>query len=62
MTEQQESLPALGQPAEQPEPDGDHDFAGEHDATVVEKDILTDGGGEAESPHGWSGMEHTDTP
>ena len=36
MTDRNEGLPALGTPDEEPVPDGDGDFAGEHDATVVD--------------------------
>ncbi|GAA0797330.1 hypothetical protein [Spirilliplanes yamanashiensis] len=57
-----EKLEALGQPVEEPSPEGEHDFAGEHDATVVDKDVLDgDADGESESPRGWSGMDHDDT-
>jgi hypothetical protein len=59
MSQREERLPALGQPVEQPEPEGDNDFAGEHDATVVDQEITAGKGrGEEESPHGWSGMDN----
>jgi hypothetical protein len=56
----QERLPALGQPVEEPTPEGEHDFAGEHDSTAVDRDIVAgrDGSTEEESPEGWSGLEH----
>ena len=63
MNQREERLPALGQPVEEPTPEGDDDFAGEHDATAVDKKITAGGGpGEAESPHGWSGMDHDGPP
>ena len=63
MPHHQEKLPALGQPAEQPEPDGDTDFAGEHDSTTVSDDVMTDrSDGEPESPGGWSGLEREGPP
>lgn len=63
MPQDQERLPALGQPAEQPEPDGDHDFAGEHDSTAVSDDVITGGSaGETESPAGWSGLDREGPP
>ena len=52
-----EKLEALGQPVEEPSPEGEHDFAGEHDSTAVDKDVLGDDTGESESPRGWSGMD-----
>ena len=63
MTQHEERLPALGQPVEQPEPEGDNDFAGEHDSTVVDKGITagTDAH-ETESPDGWSGMDGDGPP
>jgi hypothetical protein len=59
MTQHDERLPALGQPVEQPEPEGDHDFAGEHDITTVDRQVAEGRGGatEEESPQGWSGLE-----
>ena len=63
MTQHQEKLPALGQPAEQPEPEGDHDFAGEHDSTAVSDDVIADrSDGETESPAGWSGLDRDGPP
>ena len=58
-----EKLEPLGQPVEEPSPEGEHDFAGEHDATAVDKDI-TDGKGvgESESPEGWSGLDRDGPP
>ena len=53
-----EPLQPIGQPVEEPTPEGDDDFAGEHDDTAVGEDIT--GGrdsGETESPTGWSGLE-----
>ena len=62
MSQHKEHLPALGQPVEEPVPEGDNDFAGEHDATVVDQEITAGGStGEAESPKGWSGMDHDKT-
>lgn len=55
-----ESLPAIGQPAHDPDPDGDPDFASEHEETAVSEDIITDADAdnrEPESPRGWSGMQ-----
>jgi hypothetical protein len=51
--------PALGQPAGGADPDGDPDFADEHDDTAVAEDILIgdDTDREPESPRGWSGLE-----
>ncbi|HEY8534618.1 MAG TPA: hypothetical protein VIL44_12265 [Micromonospora sp.] len=58
MTERQRPLPALGEPDAQPLPDGDNDFAGEHDNTAVDESILTGTDDrEPESPRGWSGLE-----
>ncbi len=60
MTQREERLPALGQPVEEPTPEGDDDFAGEHDSTAVDDDIMAgheDGKREPESPRGWSGLE-----
>ena len=58
-----EKLEALGQPVEEPTPEGDHDFAGEHDSTAVDKDVLDgDGAGESESPGGWSGLDQDGPP
>lgn len=64
MSQRQERLPALGQPAEEPVPEGDHDFAGEHDSTAVDDRITAgqDKSREAESPHGWSGMDDDGPP
>jgi hypothetical protein len=58
-----ERLPALGQPVEEPTPEGDNDFAGEHDSTVVDDDVMgrRESDPEPESPGGWSGMD-TDGP
>jgi hypothetical protein len=42
MTDRNEGLPALGTPDEQPTPDGDDDFANEHDATAVDQDVTAD--------------------
>ena len=53
-----ERLEALGQPVEEGAPEEEHDFAGEHDATAVDKDVITDEDtGESESPEGWSGLD-----
>lgn len=58
-----ERLEALGQPVEEPTPEGDDDFAGEHDATAVDKDVTAgDGDGAPESPDGWSGLDHDGPP
>ncbi|WP_377570304.1 hypothetical protein [Micromonospora sonneratiae] len=62
--DQPQRLPALGRPAveaDEPvgDPDGDPDFASEHDKTAVAEDIITgtEPDPEPESPRGWSGME-----
>jgi hypothetical protein len=61
-------LPALGQPAsgptDEPTPDRDADFAGEHDSTVVDKDVTADRehDTEAETPEGWSGLDGDGPP
>jgi hypothetical protein len=64
MTQHEERLPALGQPVEEPTPEGDDDFAGEHDSTVVDQSISADreSDKEPESPGGWSGMDHDGPP
>jgi hypothetical protein len=64
MTQREERLPALGQPVEQPVPEGDNDFAGEHDSTAVDDDITAgrNAGKEPESPSGWSGMDRDGPP
>jgi hypothetical protein len=64
MTMHEERLPALGQPAEEPTPEGDHDFAGEHDSTVVDQDVTAgrESDKEPESPDGWSGMDQDGAP
>jgi hypothetical protein len=70
----QRRIPALGQPPLDPdndpnagrepddtgqEPDGDPDFASEHEETAVDEAIITgaDTDREPESPRGWSGMQ-----
>ena len=63
MTSRNEGLPALGQPVEQPNPEGDDDFAGEHDATSVDQGVTADRDvGEPESPEGWSGLDRDGPP
>jgi hypothetical protein len=63
MTDHNEGLPALGTPDEEPTPEGDHDFAGEHDATVVDQDVTADrDASEPESPDGWSGLDREPPP
>ncbi len=59
-----ERLPALGQPVEEPTPEGDNDFAGEHDSTVVDDDVMgrRESNPEPESPGGWSGMDADGPP
>lgn len=54
-----EPLPAIGQPSDDPQPEGDPDFAGEHMDTAVSKEIITgdERNREPESPRGWSGMQ-----
>jgi hypothetical protein len=49
----------IGQPVDEPAPEGDDDFAGEHDDTAVGEDITSgrDDSREPESPTGWSGLE-----
>ena len=66
MTDREEHLPALGQPAGDVDPDlGEEDeaddFAGEHEDTAVDESITTGRDrGEEESPHGWAGLEERD--
>jgi hypothetical protein len=63
MTDRDEGLPALGTPDEQPAPDGDGDFAGEHDATAADQGLTADRDvGEPESPEGWSGLDRESPP
>ena len=63
MTDRNEGLPALGTPDEEPAPEGDADFAGEHDATTVDQDVTAGRGvGEPESPQGWSGLDREPPP
>jgi hypothetical protein len=63
MTDRDEGLPALGVPEEQPTPEGDHDFAGEHDATAVDQEVTANRDvGEPESQDGWSGLDHEPLP
>jgi hypothetical protein len=64
MPDNDERLPALGQPVEEPTPEGDDDFAGEHDATAVDQRITSGSGGadESESPEGWSGLDRDGPP
>lgn len=56
-----EHVAALGQPPEGRDTTPDPDFAGEHEATAVDEDIITgdedEEEREPESPHGWSGMQ-----
>ncbi|WP_229403168.1 hypothetical protein [Micromonospora okii] len=56
-----EHVTALGQPPEGLDTTPDPDFAGEHDRTAVDRDIITGDEDaeerEPESPHGWSGMQ-----
>lgn len=64
MSQREEGLPALGQPAGEPLPEGDGDFAGEHDATAVDDEVIAGRGAdaEAESPRGWSGLDSDGPP
>jgi hypothetical protein len=63
MTDRTEGKPALGTPDEQLTPEGDDDFADEHDATAVDEGVTADRGvGEPESPHGWSGLDREPPP
>jgi hypothetical protein len=64
MATHEERLPALGQPAEEPTPVGDDDFAGEHDATVVDQKITAhrESDPEPETSQGWSGMDGDGVP
>jgi hypothetical protein len=63
MTDRNEGLPALGTPDEQPTPEGDDDFASEHDATAVDQDVTADRDvGEPESPDGWAGPDQEPLP
>jgi hypothetical protein len=62
MTEKEQDenrLPAIGQPEKAPNPYDGPDFAEEHDNTAVSGDITTgeDTDREPESPRGWSGMQ-----
>lgn len=52
-------LPPLGQPVNQTDPEDEPEFAGEHDKTAVDEEIITgaDTEREPESPRGWSGMQ-----
>ena len=65
MTDREEHLPALGQPAGDVDPDlGEEDeaddFAGEHEDTAVDESITEKRAGERESPRGWAGLEEHD--
>jgi hypothetical protein len=63
MTDRREGLPALGTPEEQPTPEGDDDFADEHDATAVDQGVTAGRDvGEPESPEGWSGLDREPLP
>lgn len=56
---------AIGQPpGDAADPDGDPDFANEHEETAVSDDVITGEGddGESGSPEGWSGMEKDSSP
>ena len=57
-------LPAIGQPPADPDPEGDPDFASEHEKTAVSSDILTgdESDPEPESPRGWAGLERDRGP
>ncbi|MGC4807120.1 hypothetical protein [Micromonospora sp. DT233] len=59
--QQQEHIPALGEPPEGLDTTPEPDFANEHDRTAVDRDIITgdedEEEREPESPHGWSGMQ-----
>ncbi|MDG4828940.1 hypothetical protein O7627_06415 [Solwaraspora sp. WMMD1047] len=56
-------LPAIGQPPTDPDPDGDPDFANEHEETAVSSDVITgDEENEPESPRGWAGLERDRGP
>lgn len=61
---QHDERPPLGQPVEQPDPDGDHDFAEEHHTTAVDRDVTEgrDHDAETESPSGWSGLDGDPLP
>lgn len=57
----EDQLPAIGHPdqehdAEAPR-DEQADFAGEHNDTAVDEDIVRGENGEEESPKGWAGQE-----
>lgn len=54
-----DSRPPLGQSPRQTDPEGDPDFAEEHDNTAVSDEITSrrDTEREPESPEGWSGLE-----
>jgi hypothetical protein len=63
MTGQDDSLPALGQPAAGGGPDADPDFAGEHGDTAVDEDITAGRDDrEEESPGRWSGLDRDAPP
>jgi hypothetical protein len=60
---QHQHLEALGQPVEEPAPEGDNDFASEHADTVVDKDITAGrDSGEPETPGGFDGLDEDGTP
>jgi hypothetical protein len=52
-------LPALEEPEGRQRPEGEADFAEEHEDTAVDEDIINgeDTEREPESPRGWAGME-----
>jgi len=59
MDDRSDPRPAIGQPPDESTPEGDPDFATEHDDTTVAKDIIdgSDADREPESPRGWAGLE-----
>jgi hypothetical protein len=59
MTEQQRLEP-LGDPDDTFDPAGD--FAGEHDDTAVDDDVVGGQAGEEESPRGWDGLDQDGPP
>lgn len=62
---QRHHIEALGDPPSAPDPNGDPDFAGEHEETAVDDDIITGEDKdrrEPEAPRGWAGENHGTSP
>ncbi len=63
MSTSDQELPALGQPDVAPDPQGDSDFAAEHDSTAVDDKIMTgDEPREPARPTGWAGLDKDGAP